>query len=108
MYRTGFLTSMFEIIPFIRKGNILVNKRFINYLNYRVKVGDLIQFRRGFRKRAKINYHRRRLFHTFIMTMPRFIYANFSLFYLLIERVPCERDLVFPIKLDMYRATGYY
>jgi ribosomal protein S4 len=108
MYRTGFITSMFEIIPFIRKGNILVNKRLINYLNYRVKVGDLIQFKKSFRKRARMNYHRRRLFHTFIMSIPRFIYANFPLFYLLIERLPREKDLVFPIKLDMYRATGFY
>ena len=108
LYRTSFLGSMFKIIPWIKRGSISVNKRLINYLNYRVRPGDLIQFSDALIETASLNYKKRRLHHNFVMAPPRFFYVNFSLFYIIMERLPREKDLVFPIKLDIYRATGYY
>lgn len=104
----GFFDSIFSVKQLIQTGGVRINRQVINYLNHRIQVGDLIQFKPFVQRQADHAFHRRRVYHSFIMNMPRFIYPNYTLFYFWVERFPREKDLVFPIKLDMYRATGYY
>ena len=43
-----------------------------------------------------------------LFNTPKFMYVNYKLFLSFFERAPVEKDLIYPIKLDIYRATSYY
>jgi len=108
LYRTNFIYSMFEAIAFVKSGNVFVNNVLINYVNYIVKVGDCLTFWEDFFSKFKYNFIKRFVTKTILFNTPRYMYVNYKLFFAFMEKLPQDRDLVYPIKLDIYRATAYY
>lgn len=107
IYRTNFLFSMFEIISFIKQGNVLVNNVFVNYVNYVVRIGDFVTFSCTNLK-FKSNFFKRFKTQTILFNTPRYMFVNYKLFFAFMEKHPVDNDLAYPIKLDIYRATAYY
>jgi len=107
VYRTNFLFSMFEIISFIKQGNVLVNNILVNYLNYVVVIGDFVTFFNSTNK-FRANFFKRFKTQTILFNTPRYMFVNYKLFFAFMEKQPVENDLAYPIKLDIYRATAYY
>jgi ribosomal protein S4 len=108
IYRTNFLYSMFEIISFVKDSNVFVNNILINYVNFVVRVGDFITFNEKHRSRFKANFFKRFKTQTILFNTPRYMFVCYKLFFAFMERAPMDNDLVYPIKLDIYRATAYY
>lgn len=107
LYRSNFITNMFEIIHFVKKSNVLINGICINYLNYTVSMGDFITFSRKCFNKFKINFKRRFILGSVLFNTPRFIFVSYKLFLFLLLRLPFKKDLIFPIRLDIYRATAF-
>jgi len=99
---------MFEIIPYIRKKKIYINNIAINHVNCRAKLGDFIRLDRYYIDRVALYFILRSFRFTFVFNSPRFMYVNYQLLFVILEKQPLGVDFAFPIKLDMYRATGYY
>jgi len=108
VYRTNFIYSMFEAIAFVKTGNVFINNVLINYVNHIVKVGDFITFFEGAHTRFKYNFLKRFVTKTILFNTPRYMYVSYKLFFAFMEKFPKDDDLVYPIKLDIYRATAFY
>ncbi len=108
IYRTNFIFSMFEVISFIKAGNVLVNNVLINYVNYVARVGDFLTFLYNVRAKFRLNFIKRFKTQTILFNTPRYMFVSYKLFFAFMEKQPMDNDLIYPIKLDIYRATAYY
>ncbi len=108
IYRTNLLYSMFEIIDFVKRSNVKVNGSIINYVNYIVKIGDIVTFLpRSYRQFYYCLVAKFRV-KSFVFNMPRFLFVSYKLFFAFMLKYPNDKDLAFPIELDIYRATSFY
>jgi len=108
VYRTNFIYSMFESIAFVKSSKVLINNILINYVNFVVNVGDFLTFFGDYKNKFRSNFLKRFRTQTIIFNTPRYMFVNYKLFFAFMERQPLDKDLVYPIKLDIYRATAYY
>jgi len=108
VYRTNFLFNMFEIISFVRAGNVYINGILMDYVNIAINIGDFVTFSSHAIFRFKANLFKRLRTKTVLFNMPRFMFVHYKLFFAFFEKFPADKDLVYPIKLDIYRATAYY
>lgn len=108
VYRSNLLYNMFEILQFVKRENVLVNNVLVNYVNASVKVGTFMNFGLKTVKRFRSSMYKRFQTSSVLFNTPRFIYISYKLFFSIFERQPQERDLIYPFKLDIYRATAYY
>lgn len=108
IYRTNFIISMFEIIEYIKRGSVIVNGKVLSYVNANVNIGDIVSFNNVDILKFRLNFIKRFRTQGFIFNTPRYLFVSYKLFFAFMERQPSDNDIAFPIKLDMYRATGYY
>ena len=108
VYRTNFLYSMFEIINFVRNGNVFIDGVLVNYVNYVVGIGKFVTFNPFYYSKFRMNMIRRFRTRGFIFNTPRYLYISFKLFFVFMERYPYNKDLAYPIPLDIYRAVHYF
>jgi len=81
VYRTNFVFSMFEVIALVKRGAVFVNNVLISYVNYIVKVGDIISFDKIFFPRFKYNFLKRFVTKTILFNTPRYMYVSYKLFF---------------------------
>ena len=108
MYRTNFFTSIFDVKPFIRRNLVYVNKQIVNYINYTLKVFDVLTFSPEAKTQAFRSFVLKSYKGTFLFNTPRYLFINYKLLYVVLVSKPHQADLAFPIKIDLHRATGYY
>ena len=108
VYRTNFLINHFYIMKFVRDSNVFINYQTANNLNTLVHVGDFVNFFKSQHRKIRFNLLKRLRFGRFLFNTPRYLYVNYKLLFCILLRKPSERDLAFPIKMNIYRATGYY
>lgn len=108
VYRSNFYDNLFEILSIVRAGMLRVNGKCINYVNASLVVGDILSPEKAIRAIFKKNMLKRVYNEGFVFNKPRYMIANYKLIisYMYVE--PRDKDLAFPVKLDIYRATGYY
>lgn len=99
---------MFDIIECVKRNKILINGFISNYVNKNLDIGDIISFCNIDIMKFKSDLLKRLRVMGFIFNTPRYLFISYKLFFIFMERQPCDDDLAFPIKLDIYRATGYY
>jgi len=107
VYRSNFIYNMFEAIAYVKKG-VRVNNILINYVNYIFRIGDLLTFDPASLIKFKFNFIKRFKTQSILFNTPRYMFVNYKLFFAFMEKQPQNKDLVYPIKLDIYRATAYY
>jgi len=108
VYRVNFLFSMFEIIAFVRNNNVLINNVLVNYVNYVTTVGDFFTFFPASHIKIRANLLKRLKTQTILFNTPRYLFVSYKLFFAFMMKHPMDKDLVYPIQLDIYRATAYY
>jgi len=108
VYRINFLFSIFDIINFVRSNNILINNVLVNYVNYVCKVGDFFMFFSTVHRRIRANLLKRLKTQTILFNTPRYLFVSYKLFFAFMMKHPTDKDLIYPIQLDIYRATAYY
>ena len=106
-YRLYFVKNIFEVKKFLFHKNLMVNKKLVDFPNYKIRMYDIIQVRSEFlekiiKLRLLIN-----LKNSIIYTpVPRFIFMNYKLMYGYIYTYPKIMDLSFPKNLLDYYRTG--
>lgn len=108
LYRTNLLFNMFEIIAYVKRCNVMINNVLINYVNFTTAIGDFLSFLAEKGARFRHNMYKRFKTQTVLFNTPRYLYVNYKLFFAFMEKAPKLVDLVYPIKLDIYRATAFY
>jgi hypothetical protein len=96
---------MFESIAFLKKNSALLNNKRVNYLNFNVNVGDFLRIDPKHIPFIKKNIFSRALKGNFLSNSPRYFFVNYKLFYLTLFKYPTNKDLAFPVKIDIYRAN---
>lgn len=107
VYRTSFVPNLFQCIQLVRQGGVIVEKRVQNYVNYRVTINKFVKFTLLVKRLIYISLLYRLGRQLVLFNPPRYMFVSYPFLYCYMKRPPKRRDLVFPISLDMYRATGY-
>jgi ribosomal protein S4 len=107
MYRSTLITNMFEAIKFVQSNNVWIDKIYRFYPNYYVKPLQLVGIRPILKGLFHWNLVRRLKLKTILFNCPRYIFMSYSFFTFFLKRYPCKKDLIFPIRIDVYKLTGY-
>lgn len=107
IYRMTFLASPFQCLDFVRQGHVFVAGRCRHRPDDRVGLHQLVSLgglgRRWIYHELAHRLGRRRL----LFNVPPYLFVSFFFLFGYQRRPPVRRDLIFPVAVDFYRATGY-
>jgi hypothetical protein len=98
---------MFESISFVKSGNLWINKLIAFNLYYTIKVTDFVgflNFSKGFIFWSFFKRIRRK---AFLFLFPKFMYISFTFFFIILIRLPCNKEIINPISADAYKISNY-
>jgi hypothetical protein len=107
VYRTSFIPNPFQCIEIVKRGNVTIEGVVQGHINYLIQLNQLVSFIPSFKRLIYLSLLYRLARGAILFNPPRYIYVSFIFLFTYMTRPPHRRDLVFPISLDMYRATGY-
>lgn len=108
VYRSNFLSNIFQIIRFIKENNVCIDFKANNSINTYVKVGKFLTFNNNIGDKLLLDFKRRLKSKAVLFTIPRYMFISYKFIFFLLIAYPTKRDLVYPISLDIQRITGYY
>jgi hypothetical protein len=91
----------------IKQGHVYVNFKNFPYVNHTVQVGDFLTFTSLGKKLIYLMLIKRLSKKITLFNAPGYMYVSYALLYAYMKRPPLKKQLVFPIAIDLYRATGY-
>jgi ribosomal protein S4 len=107
LYRTSLLTNPFYCMKFIKKGHVLIDLKCQNHYNFKVPIYKMITFsdegKKMLYKTVKVRLKDKKSY----FNLPKFINMSYFFLFNYIIKPPVKGDLVYPIPMDFYRATGY-
>lgn len=107
LYRLTFIGNPFHCLDFVRRGLVFVAGRCQPRPQAVVGLHQMITLsslgRRWVYHELQYRLARRRL----LFNVPRYLVVSFFFLFAYQRRPPLRKDLVFPIAVDFYRATGY-
>lgn len=107
IYRTNFLSNMFEILRFVKEGNVYVNFKPLTKLNEIIRVGDFVTFNKKHKKKIR-NYLIKRLNKRAVLFKePRYLIVSYKFWFAYLIKYPRLKDLTYPISIDIQRITGF-
>jgi len=106
-YRTNFMYNIFEIINFVRNGNVYIDFKKRKNINGFIKNNSFITC--SFKSIGKLQYNLlKRLKNKMILFYtPRFMFISYYFFFAFLYKKPTKKDFVYPFSLDIQRITGY-
>lgn len=108
LYRTGFVSTLFSSIDCIRYNLVILNDRSINFIHYKVKLGDLLFFTtQGVAAIYPRLLKRLRKRTSFFPPAP-FLFVSFSLLCAYYTRAPQIRQLIFPLRMNLHSVVNYF
>src|ERR1700733_2607138 len=96
-YRTNFIANLFEIIRFIKKNNVLINFKCLNYVNSIVNIGSIITFKKTEFKYIKNLLKKRLKLDAILFNTPKYLFISFRFFFGLLLKKPIKKNFVYPI-----------
>lgn len=108
IYRLNFINSPFEIIRFIRDGNVFLDFKKVSYVNFPIPIGKFITINKLLESRIKSFLKRRLRFKAVLFNIPRFLFVSYKFMFAYLYKYPSKKDLIYPIPIDIQRITGYY
>lgn len=109
IYRSNFVSNIFKLKFVIDKGIFFVNMVRRYYLNYNVKVGDLIQIDFNYRKLLRDDLRiRLKYFKTLQSKTYRYMFINYKFMFIFFLRTPRFKEIKYPLKLDLYLGSSLY
>jgi len=107
IYRTNFMSNIFEIIKFIRYGYIFFDFKKLIHVNSTFKKLSFITCFRPLVKRLKTNLLLRLKTESVMFNTPKFLYISYYFYYVYLRQLPLRKHFVYPFRLDIQRITGY-
>ena len=107
VYRMNVVVNMFMLRNFIIANNVFVNNKLVSYLNYHVKLYQIITFVRPMCFLLRLNLYKRLKQKNFIFLVPRYFIINYALMFGFMWNYPRVNDLVYPIAVDVFRGLRY-
>lgn len=108
LYRTNFLTNLFTTMDFIKYGNVLLNNLTVNFINILVNIGTIITLKQQWKKLLYKDLRKRVLIRAILFNTPKYMQVSFRLAYAILLKKPIKKDLVYPVRIDIQRITGFY
>ena len=111
LYRTTFVSNMFESIQLVKQSFISVNKKTLNFVNQSVNLFDILSFHPVIKSVIYIELFKRvynkgkRILYLF--NPPKYMFVSYWFLFAYMITYPSRKQLVFPIPIDIYRATGF-
>ena len=107
IYRSSFLPNMFESIDYIKGSNVAVNKKFIPFIYFSIKIMDIVTFRIWQKSYIYWSFYRRLKKKAFLFCFPKYMYVSISFFFIICLNLPKNSDIINPISMDFYKATSF-
>jgi ribosomal protein S4 len=108
LYRTGFVSSLFSSIDFIKAVTVLINNVFIEFIHYKVLVGDLLTFGHYGRAILFLRLIKRLRKRAAFFPHAPFLFISFHLLCAYYLRPPRMSELIFPVRLDLHSVVNYF
>ena len=106
-YRTNFLSNIFEILQFIKAGNVYINFKQVKYINCSITNISRITCSRNTIVRLRTNLKKRLHYQIILFNTPKFLFVSYFFFYAYLAKLPQRKDFIYPYPLDIQRITGY-
>jgi ribosomal protein S4 len=106
-YRTNFLCNIFEIIQFIKAGNVFINFKKVLHINSSISNISRITCSRHTIKRLRLHLKNRLKHQIMLFNTPKFLFISYYFFFAYLCKLPKKKDFVYPFSLDIQRITGY-
>lgn len=107
IYRCSLLSNIFECIRFIRKGNVIVNKKFFFFPNKRVNFFSLVKFKCIFKGYVYWVLYRRLVRKAVMSSIPRFIFFSYQFLFFFLIKYPKRKDFVNPFPMDIFKISVF-
>ncbi len=107
-YRSTFITNIFLIRYVIDKGIFTVNGLVRRHYNFVLQPGDIFQVSFDYKSLLREDLIMRLDQDNIFYKVPNYLFPNFNFMFVFFWRFPKEKDLVFPIELDLQAAAEYY
>ena len=108
IYRSSFLSNMFESLYYIKNSNIAVNKIFRSSIFFIVKTMDIITFRVWEKSFIYWNFYKRLKKRAFLFCFPKYMYVSITFFFIICLNIPKKNDIINPISMDFYKASSFF
>lgn len=95
IYRSTFLSNIFEIIRFVKKGHVNINKFYVNFPNYILNIMEFASFRNCLKGNIYWNLLLRLKKKAILFNVPNYIFCSFSFFSLFFKKFPKMGSLVY-------------
>jgi len=107
LYRTSLVSNMFQCIQLVKAAALMVDFKLVNHVNSPVRLGQLVAFNSYHKRIVYICLLKRLRRQASVFNVPTYMFVSYPFLFAFLKRFPRQDDLVFPISMDMYRATGY-
>jgi hypothetical protein len=107
VYRSSFFSNMFESIDFIKSGNLWINKQEVCNLYYTIKVMDFVGFNNFVKGFIFWSFFKRIRRKAFLFLYPKYMYISLVFFFIILIRLPRNKDIINPIIVDAYKISNY-
>lgn len=108
LYRTGFVSSFFSSIDFIRSFMVFLNNALEASLHHIIKIGDLLTFDDLGRALIYVRLLKRlRKGGAFFPYAP-YLFVSYNLLCAYYLRPPRMRELIFPVRIDVHAVVNYF
>src|SRR3546814_5281524 len=98
---------MFEIIEYIKRSKVLINGCISNYVNKNLEIGDIVSFCNVDLMKFRSDFLKRLRVLGFIFNTPRYLFISYKLFFIFMERQPCDRSEEHTSELQSLMRISY-
>jgi ribosomal protein S4 len=107
VYRTAMAPNLFICIKLVRDGGVIIGRSCQNHIGYNVQVNGLVNFTQAAKRLIYFSLLYRLARKLILFNPPRYMFVSYIFLFAYMKRPPHRKDLVFPISLDLHRASGY-
>lgn len=106
-YRTNFMCNLFDIIRFIKNGNVYLDFKKVKNINGNIKVNSFLTCSHKSILTLQSNLRKRLNREIVLFSTPKFLFVSYFFFFSYLMKKPRKKDFVYPFSLDIQRITGY-
>jgi ribosomal protein S4 len=108
LYRTSFVTNMFESLYLVKRSFILLDRQPVNFVNMPVKLFQILSFAPSIKIKMYFDYAYQLLYYKRTLNRPpRYMFISYWFLFAYMRKLPYREQLSFPAPIDIYRATGF-